>query len=165
MDMIWGSEIAECSVGRGPTWPLCTKVLPINVSGLPWLLVNKSLNKMASLACSLLYEHFHQEKRIPDGPFHNFRASRSGHREISCSSGVSCGKLVCSKAVKDSVGQVKTGSSIICWLPRAICRQRKLAQSDRGKKSGSLFVIDQYWQTFRKCFQSLQKRECSFMPD
>ena len=41
---------------------------------------------------------------FPDRPFHNFRASRSGDRQIKCSSKTPCNGLWSSKVMKESVG-------------------------------------------------------------
>ena len=41
---------------------------------------------------------------LPDEPFHNFRASRSGDRQMLCSSGTSCDGFWSSKIVKGFVG-------------------------------------------------------------
>ena len=42
--------------------------------------------------------------KLPDEPFHNFRASKSMDRAILCSSGTSCGGFQSSKVVKGQSG-------------------------------------------------------------
>ena len=63
--------------------------------------------------------------RLPDRPFHSFRAASSGDRGILCSSGTSCDGFWTSKFVKGSVGYQTywvLGSSIVNYSVGASCK-------------------------------------------
>ena len=78
--------------------------------------------------------------RLPDEPFHNFRASKSGDRLLLCSSGPSSDGFWGSKVVKGSVGSARSSNKlwahyIIAQKPSSFSSSKMPYKRRLGEKS------------------------------